>query len=280
MFRSTLAALSLLFCAAGQDSRPAQPSLARIVLVGASVTQGFSALDLLSAAISGPHEEPKRVGPSALYLDPLTNGRKQLEQATQAGATALVALDFLFWFAYGPPPKGQTIDAARPEAWRVERVEKALAELEAVDVPLFLGDVPDMRGASERLLDATKIPSQETLRRVNELVHGWAAKRSNVRVLPLGKWNADMRAGKLGLPPAVDGNALPLGADVILGADRLHPTRAGHIVLCSWLLTAMVDWLGPRSKAPLLELPAARIRAALEKALPAKILPASRPERR
>jgi hypothetical protein len=274
--RSIPAVLFLVFSVAGQESRPAPPpSLARVVLVGASVTHAFSALDLLSAAISGPHDEPKKIGPSSLYFDPLGIGKKQLEQAAHAGATALVALDFLFWFAYGSPPKGQAIDPDHPEAWRVERVEKALAELEAVAVPLFLGDVPDMRGASERLLDATKIPSQDTLRRVNEIVYVWAEKRPNVHVLPLGKWNSDMRAGKLGLPPAVEENARPLGADVILGADRLHPTRAGHIVLCSWLLTAMADWLGTRTKGPLLDLPAARIRAELEKALPA-----SRPDRR
>jgi len=260
--------LALCLSARTQDSRPAV-SFERIVMVGASVTHGGApAAAILDAAVRQEHEEIERLGNPNIALDPVNIGRGQMERAMRHEATVVIGIDILFWYAYGRPYLHDRPDAADPEAWRIARVERGLADLDRIRVPIVLGEVPDMRGASEWLLPPQVIPSPETLAKINQRLRAWARERPRVLLVPLCDWVADMRAGRLGLPPGVDQKATPLPADVILSVDRLHPSSAGYVVLGSHLVRVLEQWLGAGA-GQRIALPADRVRRDLACHLPA-----------
>ena len=266
--------LPLLFLGVGlpavaQDSRPAV-SFERVVMIGASVTHGGApAAAILDAAIRQEHEEIERLGNPNIALDPVTLGRGQMERAVRHEASVVVGIDILFWYAYGRPYLHDHPDPKDPDGWRLLRVERGLRDLDQVPLPLVLGEVPDMRGASDALLPASLLPGPEALTRINQRVRAWARERPRVLLLPLCQWVADMRAGRLGLPPAVDARATPLAADLILSADRLHPSRAGYVLLGSWLVDALEQWLPAAARGRVAQ-PGARVRADLAQSLPAR----------
>ena len=99
-----------------------------------------------------------------LFMQPEVLGRQQLDEALKLKPTLVVGLDFLFWFCYGD---GNT------SAERLQRFERGLKLLEAVQCPLILGDIPDASGASESMLTPDQIPSAQAMaaanRRLKEL---------------------------------------------------------------------------------------------------------------
>src|ERR1017187_4912787 len=93
----------------------------RIVMVGASVSAGFTESELfggprtpqyrlsryVDAALLMPHEPVQNVGNAMFFMAPEEAGRRQIEQAIKTGPTMVVGIDFLFWFCYGNVPTNE-----------------------------------------------------------------------------------------------------------------------------------------------------------------------------
>ena len=118
----------------------AKSSIARVVVLGASLSSGFGlprGLDAaLDASLEAEHEPVRAAASEMFFLNPLSSGPQLLERALEAEPTLVVALDYLFWFGYG------TIDAQggplESEEERAALLEKGLASLDELELPSFV----------------------------------------------------------------------------------------------------------------------------------------------
>lgn len=242
-----------LVCA-GTPDRPAldeaspAPKLAvtnspwgRIVLIGASVTAGFTESEpfggpktgplrlnrYVDAAVVLPHEPARNLASAFVFLQPESASRKQIDEALKAQPTLVLGLDFLFWFCYGD---GSSDDG------RLQRFNEGLKLLESFKCPLVVGDLPDASAAVNRQLTADQIPSPAALGAANRRLKEWAATRRQVAILPL---SSIMRSVLANRALRVHGHTLPGGKTLgLLQEDRLHPSETGAAFLAVCLLDA------------------------------------------
>lgn len=231
-------------CAPPQPAAPdtvsdAKPPWGRIVMVGASVTAGFTMSEplggpktaqynlgrYLEAAIAVPHEPVRNFGNALFFMGPESGGRLQIDQALRAKPTLVTAIDFLFWFCYGD---------ADSDAKRMQRLERGLKYLEDLQCPVIVGDIPDASSATD-ILSGDEIPSRKVLRSANRRLREWASKRPQVMIVPLSEF---MRAAKSGAALTCHHRVLAVGKTrSLLQRDQLHPSQRG----CAALALALLD---------------------------------------
>ena len=166
-------AILLTACCVGSPaSSPPQHPLDRVAVIGASATAGLgvvlrytnedgkkryvpAGLDkLLAAMVKHPNLKIVGSGRADFFFNPLLVGQQQIETASQASPTLVVALDFLFWHGYGRRNlSGEEIpEGAAGRAARLALLEQGLLRLEELDCPILLGDFPDVSDADVRWL--------------------------------------------------------------------------------------------------------------------------------
>jgi hypothetical protein len=218
-------------------------------MVGASATAGFTESEPLGgpttpqyrlsryvdAALLVPHERVQNLASAMFFMQAEAVGRAQIEQAIKARPTLVVGIDFLFWFCYGDGPT---------EKDRLQRFEKGLKLLEAVQCPLVIGDIPDASGASDDVLSAEQIPNAEVMSTANRRLKVWAAARRQVVIVSLSKF---MRTATANQALTIRGHALEKGKTrMLLQSDKLHPSQAG----CAVLTLAVLDAFQSTRPAP------------------------------
>ncbi|MDB6028737.1 MAG: hypothetical protein JWM68_4960 [Verrucomicrobiales bacterium] len=243
-----------LLAVCGNVTLPAQPQEApaasavtrkpnsrweRVVMVGASVSAGFTAAEPLGgpktepfrlsryidAAILPPHQL-ENLASSMFFMQAEASGRRQIEAATKSNPTLVLGVDFLFWFCYG---EGTT------DAQRLARFEQGLKLLETVQCPLVVGDIPDASAALGRMLRPEEMPSSQAMSSANRRLKEWAAKRPQVIILELSKF---MRTVAANQSLTIHGHDWPVGRTrVLLQGDNLHPSAPG----CAVLTLAVLD---------------------------------------
>jgi hypothetical protein len=182
----------------------------------------------LDAAIGAPHEPVRTLATSLFFIQPETEGERQVGLAVDRHPTLVIGVDFLFWFCYGD---------GRTDQERLRRFETGLRLCERFSCPLVLGDLPDASGASDQMLSASQIPTRAALRAANQRLHGWAASRPNVVIVGLSNFMATVVANR-----ALDlhGHKLAQGTTgQLLQEDRLHPSPPGCAALAVFLLDAV-----------------------------------------
>lgn len=220
---------------AGAAAAPAPAPLA-VAIVGASVSAGFvdgplsggspdnRTVPLLAVLRGWLRQTGGRVQSRAdlvMFLDAESSGSRQVGQTRRNPPDLVVAIDFLFWFGYG-----HVRGAAGDErALRLARLEQGLSLLDSLEVPLLVGDLPDMQGAARRMIHPRQIPSPEVLAALNERIGAWAAGRPRVRLFRLGDQVRAMKGQGVELPLAQGPFATPPGS--LLQGDRLHANRLG-----------------------------------------------------
>jgi len=176
----------------------------RVAVIGASVSAGMNGgpvAQIIEGRIEGPHEILS-VASVWTFQAPVQRLAEQVARARAFKPTAVLAIDAVFWCAYG---------SRRDRSGRLRRCLDLVAPIEA---PLFLGDLPDMRNAAGWLLPPAAIPDAAELAALNAIITEWAAQRANVRVLPLSEWNKPILSGDRELRK-------------MMSADGLHPNRDG-----------------------------------------------------
>jgi len=220
-----------------------QRPLQRVVAVGASVTAGYgNGLPLgraLDVAILGAHKPVNTVpGGTTFFLNPRKNGRHLMDLAKKRKPSLLLALDFLFWYAYGPK-----------SAWqRSADLALGFKQLERYPGPIVVGDLPDMHGADPLMLPMRFIPSVKQLASLNSAIKRWAAGRKQVLLLSLAQWFPKMKQEGLALPASKGQKALLISPKQLLQWDRLHPTRLGVQVLVDQIVKALKAWLPEQAR--------------------------------
>lgn len=248
---------SLLVGLVAQDAKPAAPTAAtpaaavelpHVRVIGASVSGGFRdgpmtgatesgesvTMQHLLKAWCGDHATASTHPPlemMAMFTNPERIGQKQVQAALKAKPSAVVAIDFPFWFAYGHV-KGENEASAR-----AERFQKGLSLLAQFEVPVLVGDLPDMQGAARRMLAPAQIPAPDLLQAANKALVQFVAEHPQVRIVPLAATVATMKGSGVVLPLAGGPLQTPPGA--LLQGDKLHANRLGMAFLGHTLQPAL-----------------------------------------
>lgn len=214
--------------------------LDRVVVLGASVTTGMElGADLagvLEATLVREHAPVRAHHNVFFFVRPVQVGTEQVELALRAEPTLVIGIDFLFWFGYGDQD-GAGGPLVSEEA-RLVLLDRGLALLDRLDVPLAVGDFPDMSEAIGKMLRAEQVPGAETLVRLNARLAAWARERGDVIVLPLARVIADMRSDRAF---RIGHQEWPAGcSDLLLRPDRLHPTLEGMAAVAHLVATELV----------------------------------------
>ena len=197
----------------------------RIVVIGASASAGFNTAReagktaniarIIEAMLKVEHDKVVNVSSGFFFMNPRWMGTQSVRRAVQAKATLVVAIDFLFWFGYGP----------KSESRRLEDLDAGLQYLSEIKCPILLSRIPDMRASVGKMLSARQVPDPATLQKLNSRIDAWAAARKNVVMVPMAEFVDDLRAGK-GVKVS-DINYPPGSIRKLLQRDELHPTLEG-----------------------------------------------------
>jgi len=242
-----LISLLTVIATAGTQTTPSAPIaatptprdalLSRVVVLGASVSDGFglegelevpaSFSVFLDAAWTIPHAPATSYASGRFFMDPVTEGARQRDAALVDEVSLLCAVDYLFWFGYGVQ--------ASPEA-RLARLEKGLAMLDEIGGPMLVGDFPDMRPAlagkglfGGPMISPAQIPAAETLVQLNARVDAWAKERPHVIRVPLAFFVTRLQSHEA---LEVRGQKWsPKDSERLLQEDLLHATLEGTSAL-------------------------------------------------
>lgn len=229
--------------AAAQDAAvqnaPAQAPK-HIHIVGASVSGGFEDGPLFGAKTNGDsvamlHMLKKWADGEVkvtshpkmemwyLFSNPLKIGRKQIDLAKKKQPDMVVAVDFLFWFSYG------YMSGSDKQKARLERLEQGIEMLKELNVPIVIGDLPNMKGAKIRMLKPRQIPTEESLKLLNARLKKFADEDKNVTLVPMAKIVKALKVDGVELPLKAGG--VKTGPGALLQEDQLHATRLGMALL-------------------------------------------------
>lgn len=245
---AALLALLLVPIAAAQDpgggpapaAAPAEEAApARVAVLGASVSAGYGTAGPLevskpvplsvfmgATAPAGAGVDFLDMSDNGFFSRPVRRGRAMVDRAIEVKADAVIALDFLFWYVNGVSRRG--------DPRRLVGLEKGLAELDRLDCPLLLGDIPDVRHSLDGvgplggpMMRPSMIASEEDRAAVNVRIRAWAEERPRVRVLPLDAMMGAIVAGE-GIAVR-DLTWKPDDLRELLQRDLLHLTPRGTL---------------------------------------------------
>ncbi len=188
-----------------------------------------------SAVVTAAHEVPRNYGDGATFIDPLGALREQAVAAAKDRPTVVIAVDWLFWPVHQSIP--MDVPAAERDAQRLDTVDAALAELDRLQCPIVIGDVPEMKQAQGGLLKESNEPGEAVRAEVNRRLEKWAAEKPNRLILSI---SALADAVSSGAALEVAGFSYQAGDSArLLQRDGLHATPEGLVVL----MAAAVDRL-------------------------------------
>lgn len=249
----TLAAVPVAMPASARDGLPgldAAALYARVQVIGASASAGFgvrppvergapgrlASVTLATIAQCAGNGSCRVKGDATglFFGAPLPTGTEQVSAllAQDPRPTTVFAVDFLFWFTYGALAVDDGRAPVTDESQRLRGLEAGLALLDRVvdaQIPLVVGDIPDMSPAVGKMLSRAQMPKAETLAKANERIRAWAEGKPRVAVLPLARLVDDLRSGK---PFEAGRRSWSEEADgPLIQRDQLHPTFAGTVAL-------------------------------------------------
>ena len=213
----------------------------RIVMIGASVTAGFTAAEPLGgpntphydlsryvdAALTVPHKPVQNLGNAFFFFQSNVFAQQQLTRALTNNPTLIIGVDFLFWFCYG---EGSTDEE------RLQRFDQGLKLLEKVDCPLVVGDIPDASAAVNGMLRPDQMPSLKAIAAANLRLKEWAGSRRHVVILGLSEFMRNVMANRA---ITIRDYTLPDGKTrILVQDDNLHSSPPGCAVLALATLDA------------------------------------------
>ena len=231
----------------GCSSPKAQISLERVAVTGASVTAGWglktppikgdfggypiNLKHIIDAMILTPHEEVAYFGEPMFFADPVVHGKELIERITAYDPTLIIAVDYLFWFAYGDV-------GLSGEEFRIKKFQEGLSILGNIQIPLIIGGIPDMQKAIGRVLSASQVPSFESIQTMNTMLYAWATLHPNVTVVDI---HSLFMALLDDVSIATYSYTWPAGSqEKLLQKDMLHTTFEGTVALS----LAVADLIG------------------------------------
>ncbi len=213
--------------------------LGRIGIVGASQAAGFGTgvglADTLEVALQFPH----RIYDSSvalMHLGAVDLGSVQITAIKLRRVQVVFAIDFLFWFAYGVKSFEQ----------RKAQLHQGMAMLESLGVTVFVGDLPDVHGASRRMISPSQIPSPDEITALNTEILAWTEAEPMMVRVPLAAWMDDLKQERA---VTLGDRTIEVSTGQMLQWDLLHPTVHGQAVLTLLLMQRVrAHWGGLRDE--------------------------------
>ena len=229
------------------SSQRSSKTLERVAVTGASVTAGWglktppikgdfggypiNLKHIIDAMILTPHEEVAYFGEPMFFAEPVVHGKELIERITAYDPTLIIAVDYLFWFAYGDV-------GLSGEEFRINKFEEGLSILGNIQTPLIIGGIPDMQKAIGRVLSASQVPSFESIQTMNTMLYAWATLHPNVTVVDI---HSLFMALLDDVSIATYSYTWPAGSqEKLLQKDMLHTTFEGTVALS----LAVADLIG------------------------------------
>ncbi len=215
-------------------SAPTVPLFQRVVVLGASVTAGFDSTqpfggpktiqlrfaNFVEGALASPHEPVMTEANVLLFTRTADIMDRQITATLVAKPSLVIAVDALFWFCYGANMNAEQ---------RVALFDAGLHQLERIDAPMVVGDIPDASKAVGGMLDKNEVPDAKTIARCNERLKAWARSRKNVTLVSLSRIMAGAQANDA---LTVAGLSWEKGkSHDLLQGDELHPSTHGLAAL-------------------------------------------------
>ncbi|MGJ8656338.1 MAG: hypothetical protein ACSHX6_07800 [Akkermansiaceae bacterium] len=208
----------------------AQEILARPVIIGASVSDGYDHTEKLggpkSDALALDHYLQKCLQTPAAnfanfsnrfcFIHPLGISHKQVSDALKAKPSVIIAVDQLFWQLYGNFSSSEQ---------RLITFQAALEKLDPITCPLVIGNIPDASHSLNKMLAASQIPNLETVEKANQLLTSWVKKRKQTAIIDLASFmklsvsNKEIKLKHITYPAGT--------TKQFLQTDMLHPTEVG-----------------------------------------------------
>ena len=213
-------------------------TLERVAVTGASVTAGWGVQTppikgefggypinlkhIVDAMILAPHEEVAYFGEPMFFTRPVVYGSKLIDEITEYDPTLIVAVDYLFWFAYG------NVGFAG-EKYRINKFKEGLSILENIQAHLIIGNIPDVRKAIGKVLSASQVPAVETIQKMNNMLRSWALLHPKVKVLNVYELYKDLLDDAT---LTTSSYTWPAGSqEKLLQKDMLHTTFEGTVAV-------------------------------------------------
>jgi hypothetical protein len=242
-----LALATLLGCSPPRAATP--DPLARVVVMGASVSDGFGVrlratlpdgtrptrrvdlADLIQAAARDGDIGVVSLATDTYFMQPDATARRSVEDALKARPTLVIAIDWLFWNAYGVRGvQGKPLRTCEDRLALLATALDRLDQLAASGVPMVVGDLPDMQDSVEGgMLVQAMVPPDECLDQLNERVRAWARGRPNVAIAPM----SELVRCTLAQDPVTACGRVWSEAHLgpLMQRDRLHPTLTGTMAV-------------------------------------------------
>ena len=257
--------------------------IARITTAGASASAGFGVFTMkdsligripggcslgrtLKAAV-GDAVVVSDMGTSMFFTAPHRFGERIIERVNDNPPDILVAIDFLFWFAYGTiGPDGTNM---RTASERMASLDIGLDLLDTFQGPMIVGDLPNMSDAIGGFISRSQVPTPKVLNALNAKIFAWASERSRVRIFPLAKLLTQLNSQE---PFSIGPHRWETTElKNVIQRDRLHPTLTGQIALIQMVEDILINDKELAPRAPKMETSLTVLRARLDP--PADVTP-------
>ncbi|MED6306940.1 MAG: hypothetical protein VX563_02950 [Planctomycetota bacterium] len=251
----------------GEDPPPRIPeqTIGKVAIVGASVSAGFGVVvevrqegepghakemiamkDVLMAADGEAEVTYLDLSSHLFFSRPREFARSAIDRTLAWKPDLVLAVDFLFWFAYGYRAEDSRLDSLRVGL-------ALLDELAATGVPMVIGELPDLEGIRSFVITEGQIPDGTTIREANRIINAWASERGNVGVVPIAGLSESLRQSGELVVGDYEWNREGTKRDLI-AADQLHPTFDGLVCLVQAMEVAARDIEAPGGRLPPLDL--------------------------
>ena len=251
----------------GADSARTTPeeTIRRVAIVGASVSAGFGVVvevrqeeepghakgmiamkDVLMAADGEAEVTYLDLSSHLFFSRPREFARSAVERTLAWKPDLVLAVDFLFWFAYGYRAEDSRLDSLRTGL-------ALLDELAATGVPMVIGELPDLEGIRSFVITEGQIPDGTTIREANRIINAWASERGNVGVVPIAGLSESLRQSGELVVGDYEWNRQGTKRDLI-AADQLHPTFDGLVCLVQAMEVTARGIEAPGGRLPPLDL--------------------------
>ncbi|MCC6678590.1 MAG: SGNH/GDSL hydrolase family protein [Phycisphaerales bacterium] len=222
--------------------------LDHVVVIGASISAGFNTSGMMGLPAANLADVLRKMLPpgarvesyadTLLFEDPQARGAKQVSRARKAAPTAIIAVDFPFWWSYG-----FWFDEEDRLAVLERGLNMLLGAREGVagpggkPIPILISLLPDTHGLTGPTVPhALQTPDVETLAKCNQRLRDWAAKNEGVIIVPLLEDFDRLRARqKVRLGTAeLDPNTI-----AFMQPDGLHTTVEGLVFVACRCVESM-----------------------------------------
>ena len=237
-FASKIVVFLFVFMGCGFTEPQPCSILDRVVVTGASVTAGYGVTTppiagdlgayqvtmqhIMEGMITSEHEEVMIFGDLMFFQHSKENATAYIEQIKEYKPSLVIGVDFLFWFGHGTPPTDCDVPT-----YRMEKLNFALNLLEKLNVPVVIGNLPDVRNAIGKMLSNNQVPSKELLVQMNKRIHSWGTEHENVSIIDVFTlWNKLLHDEEIVLVE----HTWPAGSrEKLLQKDMLHTTFEGTV---------------------------------------------------